>query len=249
MKRIICICMVAWAVGLLSGCSKNEEEPLVEETQTSNTVNTPDSQEERESTDVPDTPDIPDTPDTPDKPEGPDTSAPLAPFPPGSDKADFNSFNMGKSSTHYATYTNATGWRIENSSLLMGGEENTPPVLHFIDTGMLAPTLNGKVGQAGKLTSPVITGGIGTLTFNYGLGYADEQFRLTIKILQEGKVVKERVLEKRGLKKEVAYGYSWEVNLVGDFTLVMENGCLSGTIAGHGDRLSIWNFDWTELPE
>ncbi len=243
MKRIICICMVAWAVGLFSGCSKNEEEPLVEEAQTSNTVNTPDSRDEQEDTD------IPDMPETSDEPEEPDTSAPLAPFPPGSDKADFNSFNMGKSSANYATYTNATGWRVENSSLLMGGVENIPPVFRFIDTDMLAPTLNGKVGQAGKLTSPVITGGIGTLTFNYGFGYADEQFRLTIKILQEDKVAKERVLEKRGLKKEVAYGYSWDVNLVGDFTLVMENGCLSGSIAGHGDRLSIWNLDWTELPE
>ncbi len=168
------------------------------------------------------------------------------PNPAGDDKADFASFNGGEPKTSYATYTNATGWTAENCAILAGdAEKNSNPYFTFITPGMIAPTLNGKVGAAGKLSSPTISGGIGTLTFNYGFPFSDNQFKLTIQVIQNGEVVKEEVLEKTGLEKAVAYGYSVDLNVAGDFQLVIENNCLSGSDKNK-DRVAIWNLDWTE---
>ncbi len=167
----------------------------------------------------------------------------------GEYKGDFDSFNNATADNRYGTYTNATGWTAENSAILSGNEEgaadNNPKFAFIGDPYTLAPTLNGKASAPGKLTSPVLTNGIGTLTFDYGFAFSDKQVKLNIQILDaDGNEVASDVLEETNLAKQTAYSYSHEFNKVGDFKIVITNGCLTGTDK-NVDRLSIWHLTWT----
>lgn len=167
----------------------------------------------------------------------------------GAYKGDFDSFNNATANNKYGTYTNATGWTAENSAILSGNEEgaaDSNPKFAFIgDQYTLAPTLNGKTSAPGKLTSPVLTDGIGTLTFDYGFAFADSKVKLNIQILDaEGKEIASDVLEKTELEKQTAYSYSHDFNKAGDFKVIITNECLTGTDK-NVDRLSIWHLTWT----
>jgi hypothetical protein len=163
---------------------------------------------------------------------------------------DFNSFNNGEATTkQYTTYTNATGWTAENSIILSGTDEETDanPYFKFIGgKGSLAPTLNGKTTALGKLTSPTLTGGIGTLKFKYGFAYSDKKCQFTIKVKDtSGNVVKEDTVTIEEITKATAYEYSLEVNYSGDFTIEIENtGYTKST--GNKDRVSIFDLTWTK---
>ena len=167
----------------------------------------------------------------------------------GEYKGDFDSFNNATANYKYGTYTNATGWTAENSAVLSGNEEgatdNSPKFAFIGDQYTLAPTLNGKSSAPGKLVSPVLTNGIGTLTFDYGFAFADKQVKLNIQIFDaEGTEVASDILEKTDLTKQTAYNYSHEFNKIGDFKIVITNECLTGTDK-NVDRVSIWHLTWT----
>ena len=165
-------------------------------------------------------------------------------------KGDFNSFNGGTpKSSPYGTYTNATGWTATNSIILSGtnGSDNNPYFTFIGGEGVLAPTLNGKVGSAGTLTSPVLTGGIGTLTFRYGFAYADTQCSFTVTVKgTDGSVIATDTVDLNSVSKFDAFDYSLDVNYSGDFTIEIVNNCKSATQSGNKDRVSIWNLTWTD---
>lgn len=174
---------------------------------------------------------------------------PTPPTPAGDYKGDFNSFNGGTpKSSPYGTYTNATGWTAENSIVLAGTDDAnaTNPYFTFIGpAGTMAPTLNGKTTAVGRLTSPVLTGGCGTLTFSYGFAFSETKasFKVTVKDAS-GNVAKEDTVTLDTINQKTAYSYSLDVNLQGDFTVTIENLSLSASTSNK-DRVSIWNLTWT----
>ncbi|MGN0223218.1 MAG: choice-of-anchor J domain-containing protein, partial [Muribaculaceae bacterium] len=169
------------------------------------------------------------------------------PEPADDTKGQFNTFNDGTPKSTYGTYTNATGWTATNCNILSGvaaGGSDTNPRFAFIgNEKTLAPTLNGKVSAPGSLESPTLTGGINTLTFNYGFAYSDTKCSITIQVLQNGTVVKEDTLELTSFTQKTAYEYSWAVNVSGDFQIRIVNNSLSAADANK-DRISIWNLTW-----
>lgn len=181
---------------------------------------------------------------------GGETPDPDPVVPSGDYKGDFNSFNGGKAvSSPYGTYTNSTGWTAENAVVLAGqtsGTADAAPYFSFIgDRTTLAPTLNGNTTKVGKLTSPTLTGGIGTLTFSYGFAYNESKCSVTINILQGGTVVKSHEFTPASVAKGQAFSYSYDFNVSGDFVIEIVNNCLSNTSSGNKDRISIWNLTWT----
>ena len=179
------------------------------------------------------------TPDTPDTP----------PTPSGNYKGDFDSFNGGTPKSSYGSYTNATGWTLENGAVLAGqkaGEADSNPRFAFIggETTM-APTLNGNTTKVGKLTSPTLKGGCKTLSFYYGFAFNETKCAFTVQVLQGGKVVKEQKVELTSIEKAHAYQFSLDVNVSGDFQIVITNDCLSAATK-NSDRVSIWNLTWTD---
>ena len=170
------------------------------------------------------------------------------PTPSGDYKGDFNSFNNSTATASpYSTYTNATGWTAE-WSVVLGGTDgaDASPLFSFIGkTGTLAPTLNGNTSKVGKLISPTLTGGCGTLTFNYGFAFNETKCSFTVKVLQGGSVVKEDTVTLDSINKQQAYSYSLDVNVKGDFSIEIVNNCYSAA-SSNKDRVSIWNLTWTD---
>ena len=131
---------------------------------------------------------------------------------------------------------------------MLGGTDGADksPLFSFIGgKGTLAPTLNGNTSKVGKLISPVLKGGCKTLTFNYGFAFKDTKCSFTVKILQNGSVVKEDTVTLSSIEQLKVYDYSLDVNVTGDFSIEIVNNCLSAA-ANNKDRVSIWNLTWTE---
>ncbi len=172
------------------------------------------------------------------------------PTPSGEFKGDFNTFNGGEAkASPYGTYTNATGWTAENA-IILGGDDDASkasnPYFGFIGKkGTLAPTINGKAGATGKITSPVLTGGCGTLTFNYGFAFTEAKCQFTVNVKDaNGNVVKTDTVTLDSIEKLKAFNYSLDVNYSGSFIIEIVNNGYSGATSNK-DRLSVWNLTWT----
>lgn len=173
---------------------------------------------------------------------------PTPPTPAGDYKGDFDSFNDGNpKASPYGTYENATGWKAENSIILGGSSSGTDqnPRFSFIGgDNTLAPALNGKTTAPGRLISPTLTGGIKTLTFNYGFAFSDSKCQFTVNVMQGGAVAKTQTVTVNPVQKGVAQSFSMDVNLSGDFSIEIVNDHL-GNESGNRERVSIWNLTWT----
>lgn len=173
-----------------------------------------------------------DTPDTPDTPVGDNV-------------ADFNTFNDGTPKSSYGTYSTTNGWVATNAAIQCGttGSDANPKFSFIGDESVFAVCLNGKSSALGSLVSPTLTGGIKTLSFNYGFAFSDSQCAITINIKQNGAVVKSEVLEITTITKFDVYSYSVDVNITGDFEIEIVNNGLSAKDK-NTDRISIWNLSW-----
>lgn len=83
--------------------------------------------------------------------------------------------------------------------------------------------LNGRVSKQGSLVSPVLTGGIGTLYFDYCLPYTDNKIKLTVNIKQGGAVVATTTVEKTSAAKLTKYTFAHDFSVSGDFTIEIIN--------------------------
>lgn len=181
---------------------------------------------------------------------GDDPTPPTPPTPSGEYKGDFNSFNGGTPvASPYGTYTNATGWTAD-WCVVIGGSNSANvannPIFSFVGPeGTLAPTLNGNTSKVGKLTSPKLTGGCGTLTFKYGFPFKDSMCTFIVKILQNGSVVKQDTVTLDSIEQYKVYDYSLDVNVSGEFSIEIVNACQS-QVASNKDRVAIWNLTWTD---
>lgn len=160
--------------------------------------------------------------------------------------ADLNTLTANSS---YGTYTTTAGWEAVNAAVQQGGDKDANPVFSFIGTADdKAVCLNGKTTTIGVLTSPNLTGGCGKLSFKYGNAFGESNgVSVTIDIKQNGNVVKTFDLTKPNSEvvKLTAYDYSVDVNVSGDFQIVVTNNHPSNSTK-NADRVSIWNIGWTD---
>jgi hypothetical protein len=167
-------------------------------------------------------------------------------------RGEFDTFNSSKANSSYSTYTNETGWTATNCAILAGQDEgitDNNPYFAFIGAKTtLAPTLNGKTTAAGTLVSPTIANGVGTLTFSYGLAFADTQIKCAIDIVKDEVVVATDTIENLSATKQVVYAYSHDFNVSGNVVIKISNLSPSAN-TGNKDRVSIWNLTWTDAIE
>lgn len=167
------------------------------------------------------------------------------PDPVTTNSADFSTF--GKTATTYATYTSSTGWVAQWAQILSGSpspDDKNTFALFGNSTDNFAVCLNGNTGKVGSLTSPTISGGLKTLTFDYGFVYSDTKAKLNINIKQNGVVVASDVLDNSSMSKNVKYTYTHDFNVTGDFVIEIVNASPSSSTSNK-DRTSIWNMSWT----
>lgn len=156
-------------------------------------------------------------------------------------------FSTLQAHTGYLSDTTAAGWITQNAAVLTGGAADNNPVFTGIgaDDQTKAVCINGKLSAIGSITSPVITGGIGTLTFNYGHFFSEANgIDFTISVTRGEQVLSQLQVLKADPEKGVAYQYSAPVNIDGDVQLVFTNNSPSQS-SSNKDRYAIWNVSWT----
>ena len=168
-------------------------------------------------------------------------------------EADFETLNGGEAVGSYGTYTSAQGWVLKNGNVLKGGESDSNPVFKvfgYKSEGQpyFAACINGKTAAVGTITSPTISGGIGKINLKYCVPYTESKgVKFKIDILQGGNVVKTLTVENSSAAKLTAYDYSADVNVSGDFQIVITNLSPSSVADSNKDRYAIWALNWTKM--
>ena len=185
--------------------------------------------------------------------EDPNYVAP--PVAPGG-SADFGSIVLPSNkqtgdSSYTASYTTANGWVTNYSAIQCGGSTNMNPQFTVIgsDTTYKAVCLNGKTSAPGSITSPILGGGMNTLTVKYTKMFTDTALSATVTItdLTTGAVythVIAQTLDKND--KYTVYTDVWtlDVAIEGNFTIAIVNNCPTGQ-DGNKDRMTILDITWT----
>ena len=147
-------------------------------------------------------------------------------------KADLST--MGNANGSYSTRTSTNGWVASNAALV--SIDNT-----------VAPTLNGKTTAVGKLTSPLLSDGITTLSFKYANTFSESKgVSLKISIIQDGATVATETLTKANsdVTQKTIYTFtSKDFSISGDFSIEILNLSPSNSTSNK-DRVSIWDITW-----
>lgn len=166
-------------------------------------------------------------------------------------RADLETMNGGAAKSTYGSYTSAQGWKGTNCNILVGGTTDSNPTFQFLgkvegtETWAMGVTINGKTSTVGTLESPVISGGIKSLKFNYAMPYGDTKLQFRVDIMDgNGRVIKtETVTNDSPVKYEV---YTFEItgiNHTGDFKVLFTNLCPTAQDANK-DRVCLFNIAW-----
>ena len=157
-------------------------------------------------------------------------------------------FNTVEANASYTERVSAAGWVGENCAVQKGGQSLSNPVipdLYGSDDSVRGWVMNGHTAGIGKITSPVLTTGCGTLTFTYAMAFTDKNgIDFDVDIIQNGEVVKTFNVLNETAEKYNIFTFSEEVNVAGEFQIVFSNNCPSAA-AGNKDRYAIWNVMWT----
>ncbi|MDE5685355.1 MAG: hypothetical protein K2I26_02230 [Paramuribaculum sp.] len=178
---------------------------------------------------------------------GGDTETPTPPSGAGIDVTSADLNTLATRTSYTGSVTTTDGWTLTNCAVQCGttGSDANPAFGFIGSADTRAACLNGKVGACGSLVSPVISGGIKTLTFKYGFAFAETKCQFTINIKQNGSVVATKSVTLDSITKLTAMDFSWDVNVSGDFVMEIVNDAYSQTSTGNKDRVSIWNISWT----
>ena len=159
---------------------------------------------------------------------------------------DFNTINWNSS---YIARQSTAGWVGENCAVQAGGPADANPVFPSLlgsSEDARAWVINGKTSAVGKITSPVLTTGCGTLTFQYGMTFTEANgIDFNVDIVQNGEVVKTFNVVNADNTKFAKYTFTEEVNVAGEFQIVITNNCPSQNSSSNKDRYSIWDVMWT----
>jgi hypothetical protein len=161
--------------------------------------------------------------------------------------ADFATISA--TNTSYVTGKTTAGWNYKNCAIFKGGTSDSSPAFKMIgDASNRALCMNGKTSAVGSITSPTLTTGCGTLTFNYGLPFSDTKIKFRVDIMQNGSVVKTFTINNASATKLTKYSHSEAINVSGDFQIVFTNLSPSNSTSNK-DRTAIWDVEWTGYAE
>ena len=167
-------------------------------------------------------------------------------------RADFETLSR---TSKYAEYKTTAGWVLTNCAVQEGHTEDSNPQYILIgkvpgtDTWAKAACMNGKTSAVGSIESPEITGGCGTLEFDFAHIFSDKNgMDFNIDVVQNNAVVKTIHVTRTATEaaKMTKMHFSEAVNVSGTFKLKFTNNCPTKK-DGNADRVSIWNLTWTSV--
>ena len=162
--------------------------------------------------------------------------------------ADFETLTASRYYEQSLSTTN--GWVLANCQVHTYGTENSNEKFAYVPEGTKAACMNGKTSAVGTITSPVISGGCGSLSFGYCFPFTEANgISFKVEILQNDAVVKTINVVKKDAVKLTPYTHTEEVNVVGDFKIRFVNNSPTNNSTSNKDRYSVWNITWTSKAE
>jgi len=171
----------------------------------------------------------------------------LPPQPVGGGEADLETFNNGEKASTAATYTSQNNWTCNLSTIV--NTDSEPYTSRYNFTGV-RPELRGMKNKKGELISPVLSGGIGTLTFEYGLIKSLTGALFNISILDASG----NTLDTKTYTNDTITGdgtidkVSIDFNIPGEFKIVLRNEAYNNSISKQ-DNTVILSLSWTGYSE
>lgn len=160
----------------------------------------------------------------------------------GGGKDDFSTMNSGEAG-QYGDYTSTAGWTLSNG--LIYNSESWDILTSVV------PAIGGRTSKVGVLTSPIIEGGIGKLSFSYGSPAVISKgiaFKLEIKN-EAGNIVKELQITDSSATQKAVYDFNEDINISEKVQLVFTNLCPANKRNGSYDATCIFNLEWTGYAE
>lgn len=158
----------------------------------------------------------------------------------GSD--DFYTVNANGS---YSNRTTTAGWNAVNTAVVNVTDASASDANH-----RRSFTMNGKTTAVGVITSPSLTGGVGSLSLRYQNTFSESNgasFKIEIK--QGSSIVWTQTVTNASVTQSTGYPVSFStVNVSGTFQIIITNLCPSNTSSSNKDRLSIYDIQWTGYP-
>ena len=163
----------------------------------------------------------------------------------GGGSADLETINGGVAIPTFGTYTTTNGWTAVEAKAYD---------IYYINSelyaeGTIRPQFRGKNGQMGSLTSPLLTGGCGTVTIKWYRGSTKTGNTISVDIKNsEGTVLKTESHTNPEAAQKAIQETSFEMNVAGDFQMVINNVRYnsSNTIM---DAIGIIDVTWTGYSE
>ena len=165
-------------------------------------------------------------------------------------RADFENFtNTNFGSIAPIEDETTGGWKLKNGYMCSVGAVQPAAENKF-------PALKGLTSVTGSLTSPVIKGGCGTLTVVMAgdklESFVHNGIKVNVEIIQNESVVKSFSLEitKDEYKQKQPFTRNYEVNVSGEYKIVITNACPSQTASGRSyEDAMIPSVSWTGYSE
>ena len=163
----------------------------------------------------------------------------------GGGSADLGTINGGVAIATFGTYTTTNGWTAVEAKAYD---------IYYINSelfaeGTIRPQFRGKNGQMGSLTSPLLTGGCGTVTIKWYRGSTKTGNTISVDIKNsEGTVLKTESHTNPDAAQKAIQETSFEMNVAGDFQMVINNVRYNSSNATM-DSIGIIDVTWTGYSE
>ena len=163
----------------------------------------------------------------------------------GGGSADLETINGGVAAATFGTYTTTNGWTAVEAKAYD---------IYYINSelyaeGTIRPQFRGKNGQMGSLTSPLLTGGCGTVTIKWYRGSTKTGNTISVDIKNsEGTVLKTESHTNPDAAQKAIQETSFEMNVAGDFQMVINN-VRYNTSNTTMDAIGIIDVTWTGYSE
>ena len=146
--------------------------------------------------------------------------------------------------TDYTDRTSPDGWTATGARIKL--DESDADALK----GSSVIVLNGNTAAVGTLTSPILEGGVVSISFKFAYFWSEPgniQFDLIITD-ENGQQIEKKEVEIVGPTAKNAYNYDcfFETPIQGNFIIKIVNKCPSNKSANK-DRVAIWDFTWVSV--
>lgn len=161
----------------------------------------------------------------------------------GGGAADLETINNGANGPAIGTYKTASGWTAAVSRVLNYSSR-------YDDVDTPRPVLAARSSQNGTLTSPLLSGGCGTVTIDYTRAFTNtgSNFTIEIKSSDGETVLKSDSHVDDTLKQYERSKLSFDFNVSGDFIIVVTGNKCSNTGTTNDDFMII-DLSWTGYSE